>query len=66
MKHNIEKYICIVFVTAMTAMPVAFVGEMPKHLDKPYGWSLVGAMLVLTGMPALLGYLAGRKDSDEG
>jgi hypothetical protein len=65
-KHNFEKYFCIVFVAAMTAMSIANVGEMPKHLDKPYGWSLVGAVLALTGIPALFGYLAGRKDSYEG
>jgi len=60
MKISAETLIAIVAVAFWVGVAVNSVGQYSPA--STYGWSIVPAVLISMGLPALLAYLGGRKD----
>ena len=57
------KVFCAIYILAITALSASVVGELPKETESPYSISLPITIFFMLLVPALLGYISGRKDS---
>lgn len=60
-RFSVYKYLCIAFVLFNVATAYNAVGTQPDGNLEPYSWWLVWIALVVSGLPAWLGYMAGRR-----
>lgn len=59
------KLCCVGFITYMTGMAAAKVGEIPKNPTEPFSWWIVLMMLWIMVFPAILAYMAGKEDASK-
>lgn len=56
------KIMGIGYICYTVGIAAAKVGTLPTSPPEPYPWWLPPLMLVVLGIPAVLGYLAGKQD----
>ena len=58
---NVELIMCVAFIAFHVGLAAASVGKM-SEMSEPFPWYLPLLVFGVTGTPAVLGYLAGRRN----
>lgn len=61
---NIEKLIAVAYISLITGIAFESAGKIPVQSAEPYSSMLPLKMFVLLAIPYVLGYFAGKKDTE--
>ena len=66
MKINLDFAAGVGYICFMVGMAWAAVGTMPEQPAEPFGWNIPLLMLLVTAVPFVAGFLAGRNSRPTG